>query len=115
MKPLFTNDQIKKLFPFHIVINGHLEILQTGKLINRLLSINLTNEALLEHFVIEGITGELSFDRLLQSCDKLIYLKSLKGKIVLKGAFYESADREQLIFIGNIQPTYLLQHHKKKS
>jgi len=114
MKPLFTNDQIKKLFPFHIVINGHLEILQTGKLINRLLSINLKNEALLEHFVIEGITGELSFDSLLQSCDKLVYLKSLKGKIVLKGAFYESADREQLIFFGNIQPKYLLQHHKKK-
>ena len=114
MKPIFTETQIKALFPFHLLINRDFEILQTGNLVSKLLSINPVKGRLFEHFAIRELPEEPTFDCLLNSCNESVYLESTKGNIVLKGAFYESADPDQLIFIGNIRPDHLLKHCKNK-
>ncbi len=114
MKSVFTKKHLNKLFPFHIMIKEDLAIVQGGKLLNKLVPGDLKGQLLTDHFIIQGITGKLSFDTFRKSCDKLICLKSIKGSVVLNGAFYESASSEHLIFIGNIQPDHLLRHYKNK-
>jgi len=111
---MFTDEQLKQLFPFHILIKKDLSIVQCGNVLNKLVPYDLKGQLLEDHFTLEGIRGELNFATFLKNCDKLIYLESIKSKVVLKGAFYESASSDHLIFIGNIQPDHLLKHYKNK-
>ena len=107
MASIFTNKHLNKLFPFHLLITDELTIVQSGKLVNKLVPVALKGQPLAKHFTIRGIKGELCFGALLESCDKPVSLESVNGEIILKGAFYESASPKQLVFLGNIEPDFL--------
>lgn len=111
---MFTHDQIKTLFPFHILIDADLVIIQTGKLIEKLVPDLSVNAPLLKFFNIDGIHELLSFEDLSPYCNKLVYMDSRRDNTSIKGAFYPTVDPEQLIFIGNITPTDLKEKHKGK-
>ena len=75
---------------------------------NKLVPGDLKGQLLTTQFAVQGIKGKLSFDTFRRNCDKLLYLKSIKGSVILKGAFYEPASAEQLVFLGNIEPDCVL-------
>ncbi len=107
---VFTREQVGELFPFHILFDEELTILQAGRLMEKLISFPI-NASLHDHFKIEGISGPLSYDILNASCNQMVYLESLTDKTSFKGSFYQCAIEGQLIFIGNIKPDDLMEKH----
>lgn len=97
--------QLIDLFPFHILLKRDLAISQTGYALQKILG-DISNHLFFNHFHVDALEGELDFNNLSVQNNKLCYLENSKNDLVLKGAFYNTSDKDFLLFVGNVLPNY---------
>ncbi|AKG20915.1 ATP-binding protein [Calothrix sp. 336/3] len=89
-------------FPFHLVINHDLQIIQTGTAIQRLYSQSLVGSLLTDRFSAERPPIDLTWDTLKKHTKSLFILRSLHHDIQLKGQIILADSDELLFFLGSL-------------
>ncbi len=95
-------EQFAALFPFHLVINRELKIVQSGEAIARILQPEiLLNSSLTEHFHIYRPKCLENFEAISQQTRSLFILQSQRHEIRLKGQMIYLEPWDHLLFIGS--------------
>ncbi|MBD2448129.1 response regulator [Nostoc sp. FACHB-152] len=95
-------DQFAALFPFHLVIDRQMKIVQVGEVLGRILEpISILNSSLDEHFKINRPNCPVSFEAICQQTRSLFLLQSLHKEMQLKGQIVYAEDSNYLIFLGS--------------
>lgn len=105
---VFTREQLKTIFPFHVMVGEDMQLIQVGDLIKKLINQLELGTSLFTYFEIKNARKALKFSDIVDAADKLYYLNALCGNLTLKGAFYPTAKSSQLIYIGNMLPIQIL-------
>jgi len=93
---LFIND----LFPFYILLNEDLEILNFGKSIDKAFNLSV-GDCLWNHFKVNRPIGINDYDKLLKNKSALFILDSLKlENQKLRGQFYFDEEHKMFCFLG---------------
>ncbi|MBW4474923.1 MAG: hypothetical protein KME45_31770 [Stenomitos rutilans HA7619-LM2] len=88
-------------FPFHLVINQDLAILQAGEVLQRLIPHPLVDSTLGQHFRIYRPNIALDFTSILQQTRSLFLLQSLHKPMQLKGQMLYAEEPALLFFLGS--------------
>ncbi|MBD2595679.1 response regulator [Nostoc spongiaeforme FACHB-130] len=95
-------DQFAALFPFHLVIDQQMQIIQVGEVLQRILApIQILNSPLEAHFCINRPNCAVSFEAICQQTRSLFLLRSLHKDMQLKGQMVCMENGEQLVFLGS--------------
>ncbi|MBN3910278.1 MAG: response regulator [Nostoc sp. NMS1] len=95
-------DQFAALFPFHLVIDREMKIVQAGEVLQRILEpINILNSSLEEHFRINRPNCLVSFEAICQQTRSLFLLQSHHKEMQLKGQIVYLEDGNHLVFLGS--------------
>ncbi|WP_224090695.1 ATP-binding protein [Nostoc sp. MS1] len=95
-------EQFAALFPFHLVINRELNIVQSGEAIARILQPEiLLDSSLTEHFHIYRPKCLANFEALCQQTRSLFLLQSQHQEIGLKGQMVYLEPWDHLVFLGS--------------
>ncbi|MBD2497781.1 response regulator [Nostoc sp. FACHB-280] len=95
-------DQFAALFPFHLVIDQQMQIIQVGEVLERILSpIEILNSPLEAHFCINRPNCAVNFEALCQQTRSLFLLQSLHKDMQLKGQIVCGENGDQLVFLGS--------------
>ncbi|MBU7583576.1 MAG: response regulator [Nostoc sp. TH1S01] len=95
-------DQFAALFPFHLVIDREMQIIQVGEVLQRLLEpITIINTSLEEHFCINRPSCPASFEAISEQTRSLFLLQSLHKDMQLKGQMVYVEDGNCLVFLGS--------------
>ncbi|MBD2340500.1 response regulator [Calothrix sp. FACHB-156] len=95
-------EQIAALFPFHLVIDQHLKIVQVGKVLQRILEpIAILDSSLEEHFQINRPKCPSSFAAICQQTRSLFLLQSHHREMQLKGQMVYLEKSNHLLFLGS--------------
>jgi len=87
-------------FPFHMVLDDGLRVLQTGAILGRLCPKLTEGEALADHFVIQRpVLRSMDFDALVKHHDSLFVLHHRDGPLRLRGELV--AQGRHLFFLGS--------------
>ena len=91
-------DQLNRVFPFHIEVNKHFEILSQGSSLTKIVG-NLTNQKFNSFFQIERPHyDELSFDQIKKDKTNFFILKHLTQNFVFKGQLEFIVEKNTVIF-----------------
>ncbi|MCW5317725.1 response regulator [Nostoc sp. KVJ3] len=95
-------DQFAALFPFHLVIDREMKIVQVGEVLQRILEpITILNNSLEEHFCINRPNCPVSFESICQQTRSLFLLKSHHKEMQLKGQMVYVEGGNHLVFLGS--------------
>ncbi|BAB73978.1 response regulator [Anabaena sp. FACHB-709] len=95
-------EQFAALFPFHLVIDRELKIVQAGEVIQRILEpMVLLDSYLGEHFQISRPKCLTSFEGICQQTRSLFILQAHYQEIQLKGQMLNLESRDHLLFLGS--------------
>ncbi|QLE48987.1 response regulator [Nostoc sp. C057] len=95
-------DQFAALFPFHLVIDREMKIVQAGEVLQRILEpITILNSSLEEHFRINRPNCPVSFEAICQQTRSLFLLQSHHKDMQLKGQIVYVEDDNHLVFLGS--------------
>ncbi|MBD2204660.1 response regulator [Calothrix sp. FACHB-1219] len=95
-------DQFAALFPFHLVIDRQLKIVQMGEVLQRILEpIKILGSSLDEHFRINRPSCPFSFEAISQQTRSLFLLQSQHKEMQLKGQMVNLEDGDHLMFLGS--------------
>ncbi|QLE43812.1 response regulator [Nostoc sp. C052] len=105
----FGAEQFAALFPFHLVIDRELKIVQVGEVIQRILEpVKLVDSYLEKHFQINRPQNLTSFEAICQQTrsptgrtPSLFILQSQHQDMQLKGQMVHLEDSDHLIFLGS--------------
>jgi signal transduction histidine kinase/CheY-like chemotaxis protein len=87
-------------FPFHMVLDDGLRVLQTGAVLSRLCPKLIEGAALVDHFVIQRpVMPRVDFDALVKHHDSLFVLHHRDGPLRLRGEIV--AQGRHLFFLGS--------------
>jgi len=87
-------------FPFHIVLDEHLHVMQTGAVLSRLCPGLIEGASLGEHFLIQRpVLQRMDFDALRRQRDALFVLRYRKGSLCLRGEIV--VQERHLFFLGS--------------
>lgn len=98
----FDSDQINRLFPFFILINSDLEIVDQGSSLKKLIG-NKKGEKFLSNFTFSRPNFEkIDFNLLKDNCNQLIILSPNPSENQwLRGQFEYFAKENQFLFVGS--------------
>ncbi|HEX5684029.1 MAG TPA: EAL domain-containing protein [Ideonella sp.] len=92
--------QFAAAFPFHIVLDQQLRVLQSGSVLSRLCPLMIEGAAFGEHFIVQRpVMPRLDFDAIHQRGKSLFVLQYREGPLRLRGEFV--ALDQQLFFLGS--------------
>ncbi|MBC1218667.1 response regulator [Nostoc sp. UCD121] len=95
-------DQFAALFPFHLVIDREMNIVQAGEVLQRILEpITILNSSLEEHFRINRPNCPVSFEAICQQTRSLFLLQSHHKDMQLKGQIVYVEDDNHVVFLGS--------------
>ncbi|AFZ00708.1 response regulator [Calothrix sp. PCC 6303] len=95
-------DQFASLFPFHLMINREMKVIQMGQVIQRLLeSIDILNAPLELHFQINRPKCSTSFEAILEQTRSLFLLQCHHQDIQLKGQMIYLEALDTLLFLAS--------------
>ncbi|MBD2033455.1 histidine kinase [Leptolyngbya sp. FACHB-321] len=89
------------VFPFHVVFNRDLEILQAGEVLQRIMPTELIGSHIEQHFQLHRPRLALEFDAIKQQTRSLFLLESLHNGMQLKGQMVYVPDQEMIFFLGS--------------
>jgi two-component system, NtrC family, sensor kinase len=88
-------------FPFHLVIDRSLTIVQTGEVLQRVSATTLVGSSFSEHFQVSRPKLQLSFEALLKQSRALFLLESLHNGLQLKGQMMYVEEQDAFFFLGS--------------
>ncbi len=88
------------IFPFHLVWDRKLEIVQAGNTLRRLYP-SIVGKSLGQVFTVSRPAVALSYEALCAHCDTFVLLKSVEDKMHLKGQLLLLAESTALAFLGS--------------
>jgi diguanylate cyclase (GGDEF)-like protein/PAS domain S-box-containing protein len=92
--------QFAAAFPFHIVLDQQLRVLQSGSVLGRLCPLLTEGAAFSGHFIVQRpVMQHLDFDAIRQRGKSLFVLQHREGPLRLRGEFV--AHDRQLFFLGS--------------
>ncbi|MBD2355795.1 response regulator [Tolypothrix sp. FACHB-123] len=95
-------DQFAALFPFHLVIDRRMKIVQMGEVLQRILEpIAIVGSALEEHFQINRPNCPVNFEAICLQTRSLFLLQSPHKEMQLKGQMIYVEDSDRLVFLGS--------------
>lgn len=95
-------DLFATLFPFHLILNRDLEIIQVGPVLHRLYpSILSKNKDFREHFWINKPDIIVSFETIKSQANTLFLIGSRDNNLEFKGQMLYVASSELIIFVGS--------------
>ncbi|MEB3264833.1 MAG: ATP-binding protein [Synechococcus sp.] len=90
-----------RLFPFFLLLNGDLQVVAAGPLLQKLLGPQeLRGTPLREHFHLRRPHGELRYEALAATAGSLVLLQATALELELKGQICRLAEPERLLFVG---------------
>ncbi|MBD2435513.1 response regulator [Nostoc sp. FACHB-110] len=94
-------DQFGALFPFHLVVDCQMKIVQVGDVLQRILEpMTILNSSLEEHFSINRPNCSVNFEAICQQTKSLFLLQSLHKEMQLKGQIVYVEDSNYFVFLG---------------
>ncbi|WP_063800866.1 ATP-binding protein [Mastigocoleus testarum] len=90
-----------KAFPFHIILNRNIEIIQVGQVLQRIAPEPLVNSKFDKHFQINRPSINLDFDIIKKKIRSLFILQFIHKDMQLKGQFMYQEEGEILFFLGS--------------
>jgi PAS domain S-box-containing protein len=97
-----TPEQFAELFPFHLVIDREMKIVQVGGVLQRMLQpMVLVGSSLAEHFEMNRPNCPLNFAAIIQRSRSLFLLQSQHQEMSLKGQMLYLEAFDHLLFIGS--------------
>ncbi len=94
-------EHFDRLFPFHLILDGHLRILAAGSVLQRILPCEpLLGEVLDEHFRLKRPDAPLNFAGLRRCTDQLVILESRSIALQLKCQICCLVEHERLLLVG---------------
>jgi signal transduction histidine kinase len=97
----FDASLVDRLFPFHLVLDRQLAVVQAGAALRRLLPGLSPPTPLAEHFTLRRPSLPLDFDVFLREVNAIIMLAAQSSpELVLKGQFAALAEDDRLVFLG---------------
>ncbi|WP_096603359.1 response regulator [Calothrix sp. NIES-2100] len=94
--------QFATLFPFHLVIDRQMKIVQMGEVLQRILEpMTILGTSLEEHFQINRPNCPVYFEAICQQTRSLFLLQSQHKEMQLKGQMVYLEDCDYLVFIGS--------------
>ncbi len=104
MTRTFSIDQLDRIFPFHFVVNDHLELVYVSKNLEKVCG-KILNARLHDFFEFDGYKkSKLSFDYLYHSATKPFKIRRKNNKaIALKGVFEPVNHGTQMMFIAEAE------------
>src|SRR5574341_1306617 len=89
-------------FPFHLVLDERLCVLQQGSVLRRLYPEMSEGSPLDEHFLVERpVLSPLDFDAIRRHATSLFVLRHRQGLLRLRGEMVGQQERERLFFLGS--------------
>lgn len=85
-------------FPFHIVLDAELRMIQIGQVLQRLIS-GVEGELLTEHFRIQRPAIAATFAEFCTHAQSVFFLTSLDGRVRLKGQMLYLEDQQALTYL----------------
>lgn len=98
-------ESFAQVFPFHFVFNRNLEILQAGKVLQRISPEGLIGGQVDDFFQIQRPKVALDFDALVKKSKKLFLIESIHQGFQLKGQLMPIESEEVMFFIGSLWVT----------
>ena len=96
----FELAEFSKIFPFYILFDENLIIQDYGPSIGKIAP-DCKNKQFLDFFTIERpLLSEINFLEIRAITNQLVFIKSNKSEILLKGQFNFLADRQEIVFLG---------------
>ncbi|MEO0869964.1 MAG: histidine kinase dimerization/phospho-acceptor domain-containing protein [Cyanobacteria bacterium J06642_11] len=89
-------------FPFHLVIDASLKIVQAGDVIQRVLDVSLVGERIEDYFLISRPKIDWDLAAIQQKQQSLFVLSVKQSKIILKGQMSWDPSQEVLFFLGSV-------------
>ena len=89
-------------FPFHLVMDHDLQIIQAGNTIQRLFSPSLIGQSLTDHFHADRPAIALRLDNIKKHTKSLFILRSSHNDIQLKGQIIVAESAPLLFFLGSL-------------
>ena len=93
--------QLEQVFPFHLVFNQNLEIVQLGTSLTRLYPELLLGSRIEQHFQIHRPTLSVTFDAIREQSDSLFLLESHQNGMRLRGQMVHVEESNVIFFIGS--------------
>lgn len=90
-----------KAFPFHLILNRNIEIIQVGQVLRRIAPEPLVNSKFEKHFQINRPSINLDFDIIKRNMCSLFILQFIHKNMQLKGQFMYDEEEEILFFLGS--------------
>ena len=90
-----------KAFPFHIILNRNIEIIQVGQVLQRIAPESLVNSKFEKHFQINRPSINLNFDIIKKKIRSLFILQFIHKEMQLKGQFMYQEEGDILFFLGS--------------
>ena len=98
-------------FPFHIVLDEALRVVQVGAVLGRLCPALVEGAALSDHFTLQRpVLQQLDFDTVRQHRHSLFVLRCREGELRLRGEFV--AQERHLFFLGSPWVTAMVDVHQ---
>ena len=96
----FELAEFSKIFPFYLLFDENLVIQDYGPSIGKIAP-DCKNKQFLDFFTIERpLLSEINFLEIRAITNQLVFIKSNKSEILLKGQFNYLADRQEIVFLG---------------
>jgi len=96
----FELAEFSKIFPFYILFDENLVIQDYGPSIGKIAP-DCKNKQFLDFFTIERpLLSEINFLEIRAITNQLVFIKSNKSELLLKGQFNFLADRQEIVFLG---------------
>jgi signal transduction histidine kinase len=93
--------QLEQLFPFHLVLNKNLEIVQLGRSLARLYPELSLGSPIEHHFQIEHPTLSISFDAIREQSNSFFLLASRHNGMQLRGQIEYVEESNVIFFVGS--------------
>lgn len=101
MAPHLTSDQIHKLFPFHFMVDGNLQIVQVGRSLLSLFPELRPGRRFLDFLSVIRPSNEVSIQSLIHHSDEWYVLEGDSGKVILAGKFVTDQEQGGFLFLGS--------------
>lgn len=94
-------DSFAKAFPFHFVINRHLEIVQAGSVLERLCPEQIIGTSFIQHFQLKHPNITVDFDDIIKHFRTLFILEFLHNRMQMKGQMMYQLEQDVIFFLGS--------------
>lgn len=97
-----STENFAQAFPFHLVLDSSLKIIQIGHVIERVLGVSLVGDNVENHFVISRPKIDWDLVAIQNKQQSLFVLSVKKSKIILKGQMSWDAAAEVMFFLCSV-------------